>query len=166
MEKNIQSRNLTQGFHWHHIKPRYQGGQDTLDNLVLLHPIDHAIWHLVRYRMNKNPADLHAAKILMGSLGEDGTPINTMGVARPQFRDKNNPACQPGVGAKISAAKKGITTRIGYNLSTDHRQKIGLANKGKCHPKYTCPHCGTQAAGGNYAKYHGDRCQALARTAK
>lgn len=71
---------LTRDFHLHHIKPRKLGGTDEPDNLVLLHPIDHAIWHLVRYRQLGWQGDLYAAKILMGSLGEDGMPISTHGV--------------------------------------------------------------------------------------
>ena len=42
---------LTKGFHKHHIKPKHAGGSDAPENLVLLHPIDHAIAHLVRYKM-------------------------------------------------------------------------------------------------------------------
>jgi len=118
---------LTQDFHLHHIVPKYKGGADTADNLVVLHPIDHAIWHLVRYRMYNNPADLHAAKILMGSLGDDGMPISTKGIKRPEFAGDNNPAKRSG--HLISAAKKGITTRKGYTLSEAHKQKIGAANK-------------------------------------
>lgn len=43
--------NLTKGFHKHHIQPKHAGGSDAPENLVLLHPIDHAIAHLVRYKM-------------------------------------------------------------------------------------------------------------------
>ena len=55
---------LLSGFHKHHIIPRYQGGSDAPENLVLLHPIDHAIAHLVRYRMYGNIRDLWASNWL------------------------------------------------------------------------------------------------------
>jgi len=51
---------LLTGFHKHHIVPRYRGGSDAPENLVLLHPIDHAIAHLVRYRMYGDVRDLWA----------------------------------------------------------------------------------------------------------
>lgn len=118
---------FTQDFHSHHIIPRHKGGTNDKSNLVVLHPIDHAITHLVRYRMFGNPADLHAAKILMGGLGSDGMPISTKGIKRPSFSGNNNPAKRSG--HLISAAKKGITTRSGYTLSDSHRRKIGDANR-------------------------------------
>jgi hypothetical protein len=52
---------LLSGFHKHHIIPRYQGGSDAPENLVLLHPIDHAIAHFVRYKMYGNVRDLWAS---------------------------------------------------------------------------------------------------------
>ena len=57
---------LLQGFHKHHIIPRYLGGSDAPENLVLLHPIDHAIAHQVRYRMFGNIRDLWASNWLSG----------------------------------------------------------------------------------------------------
>lgn len=56
--------NLTKGFHKHHIKPKYAGGDDSPENLVLLHPIDHAIAHLVRYKMFGNVRDKWASNWL------------------------------------------------------------------------------------------------------
>ena len=55
---------ILQGFHRHHIIPKYMGGSDAPENLVLLHPIDHAIAHLVRYKMYKNVRDKWAANWL------------------------------------------------------------------------------------------------------
>ena len=58
--------NLTKGFHKHHIKPKHAGGSDAPENLVLLHPIDHAIAHLVRYKMLGNVRDRWACNWLQG----------------------------------------------------------------------------------------------------
>ena len=57
--------NLLSGFHRHHIIPRYQGGTDAPENLVLLHPIDHAIAHLVRFKLYGNVRDAWAANWLL-----------------------------------------------------------------------------------------------------
>lgn len=56
--------NLLKGFHKHHIIPKYKGGSDSPENLVLLHPIDHAIAHLVRYKMYGNVRDKWASNWL------------------------------------------------------------------------------------------------------
>lgn len=63
--------NLLQGFHNHHIIPRYKGGNDSPENIVLLHPIDHAIAHLVQYRMFGNVRDLWAYNWLQGIKDSD-----------------------------------------------------------------------------------------------
>ena len=42
---------LLDGFHRHHVIPRHLGGSNNPDNLVLLHPYDHAIAHFVRWKM-------------------------------------------------------------------------------------------------------------------
>jgi hypothetical protein len=55
---------LLEGFHNHHIIPRYKGGSDLPENLVLLHPIDHAIAHLVRYKMYGDVRDKWASNWL------------------------------------------------------------------------------------------------------
>jgi hypothetical protein len=55
---------LLKGFHKHHIIPKYKGGSDSPENLVLLHPIDHAIAHLVRYKMYGNVRDKWASNWL------------------------------------------------------------------------------------------------------
>ena len=63
--------NLLKGFHKHHIVPRYQGGSDDAENLVLLHPIDHAIIHLVRYKMFGNVRDKWASNWLQKIVDAD-----------------------------------------------------------------------------------------------
>lgn len=55
---------LLTGFHKHHVKPRYMGGDNSPENLVLLHPIDHAIIHLVRHKMYGDVRDKWASNWL------------------------------------------------------------------------------------------------------
>jgi hypothetical protein len=63
--------NLLSGFHKHHIVPRYRGGSDAPENLVLLHPIDHAIAHFVRYKIYGNVRDLWASNWLQKIVDPD-----------------------------------------------------------------------------------------------
>jgi hypothetical protein len=55
---------LLTGFHKHHVKPKYMGGDNSPENLVLLHPIDHAIAHLVRFKMFGDVRDKWASNWL------------------------------------------------------------------------------------------------------
>jgi hypothetical protein len=93
--------NLLQGFHNHHIIPRYKGGDDSPENLVLLHPIDHAIAHLVRFKIYGNPADGWAYNRING-LKDDLIP-NRKGIPKPYLRKPKSEETK----AKMSAAAKG-----------------------------------------------------------
>jgi hypothetical protein len=62
---------LLEGFHNHHIVPRYKGGTDAPENLVLLHPIDHAIAHLVLYKMYGDVRDKWASNWLQKIVDPD-----------------------------------------------------------------------------------------------
>lgn len=94
--------NLLSGFHRHHIIPRYQGGTDAPENLVLLHPIDHAIAHLVRFKLYGNPADGWAYNRVLNGLKDELIP-NRKGIPKPYLRKPKSPETR----AKISAATKG-----------------------------------------------------------
>lgn len=94
--------NLLQGFHNHHIIPRYKGGTDAPDNLVLLHPIDHAIAHLVRFKIFGNPADGWAYNRIINGLKDELIP-NKKGIPKPYMRKPKSEETK----AKMSAAAKG-----------------------------------------------------------
>lgn len=94
--------NLLQGFHNHHIIPRYRGGGDSPENLVLLHPIDHAIAHLVRFKMYKNPADGWAYNRIINGLKDELIP-NRKGIPKPYMRKPKSEETK----AKMSVAAKG-----------------------------------------------------------
>ena len=94
--------NLLQGFHNHHITPRYRGGTDAPENLVLLHPIDHAIAHLVRFKIYGNPADGWAYNRLINGLKDELIP-NRKGVPKPYMRKPKSEETK----AKMSAAAMG-----------------------------------------------------------
>ena len=93
---------LLAGFHKHHIIPRYKGGSDAPDNLVLLHPIDHAIAHLVRFKIYGNPADGWAYNRLANGLKEDLIP-NRKGIPKPYMQKPKSEETK----SKMSLAAKG-----------------------------------------------------------
>lgn len=95
---------MLSGLHRHHIIPRYLGGSNHPDNLVLLEPIDHAIAHLVRYKIYKNPADAWAHNRLVASFDEMGVPT-IHGFDRPYLK--------------------------GVPKSEEHRKKISAAHIGR-----------------------------------
>lgn len=69
---------LLKGYHWHHILPKHKGGDDSKENLVLLSPLDHAIAHYVRYKLNKNYSDAWAFNRLMNQAQCDGIRIGNI----------------------------------------------------------------------------------------
>jgi hypothetical protein len=94
--------NLLTGFHKHHIIPKYKGGSNAPDNLVLLHPIDHAIAHFVRFKIYGNPADGWAYNRLITGLKNKQISVKK-GIPRPYMRLPKSAETK----AKISAARKG-----------------------------------------------------------
>lgn len=93
---------MLQGFHNHHIIPRYKGGDDSPANLVRLHPIDHAIAHLVRFKIYGNPADGWAYNRIINGLKDELIP-NRKGIPKPYMRKPKSEETK----AKMSAAAKG-----------------------------------------------------------
>lgn len=94
--------NLLEGFHNHHIVPRYKGGSDLPENLVLLHPIDHAIAHLVRFKIYGNPADGWAFNRIISGLSDELIP-SKKGIPRPYMKKPKSEETK----AKMSAASRG-----------------------------------------------------------
>jgi len=92
---------LLQGFHNHHIIPRYRGGDNSPDNLVMLHPIDHAIAHLVRFKIYGNPADGWAYNRLVNGLKDELIP-NKKGIPKPYLKKPKSAETR----AKMSAAAR------------------------------------------------------------
>lgn len=93
---------MLQGFHNHHITPRYKGGTDAPENLVLLHPIDHAIAHIVRFKIYRNPADGWAYNRIINGLKDELIP-NKKGIPKPYMQKPKSEETK----AKMSAAAKG-----------------------------------------------------------
>lgn len=111
---------LLSGFHKHHIIPRYKGGGNEPENLVLLHPVDHAIWHLVRFRMFKNPADGWAYNRIIVGLKDELIPCKK-GIPKPYMKKPKSEATK----------KKMSIAATGRKVSAATIEKIRLANLGK-----------------------------------
>ena len=133
---------LTKGFHKHHIVPRYLGGSDESDNLVLLHPIDHAIWHLVRYKMHGNIGDLRSANLLLKHIdGEAFSYECNAGENNPNYGnvysiEVRNKIRQSKLGVKQSAET--IARRVAKTTG-QKRPKQSLALSGVNNPNYGKP---------------------------
>lgn len=57
---NFKKSKEFKGYHWHHIIPKHLGGDDSIENLVLLSPYEHAMAHLKLYEENGLQADAWA----------------------------------------------------------------------------------------------------------
>ena len=62
------------------------------------------------------------------------------------------------LGAPKGAFKKGHVP-INKGTPMTKEQKIILSNKLKVQKKYICPHCSKECGGGNYTRWHGDKCK-------
>ena len=112
---------MLSGLHKHHVVPRHQGGSNSPNNLVLLEPIDHAIAHLVRYKIYKHPADAWAYNRLVSSLDEMG--VSTVaGFERPYLR---------GVPKSAEHRKKISDAHIGRPKKPASVEKTRAALKGR-----------------------------------
>jgi len=71
----------TYNTHKHHIIPKYAGGSDDPSNIVELTVEDHAIAHLVRYRIYGNWQDLLAWNGLSGRMSHEDIVRKAIGAA-------------------------------------------------------------------------------------
>ena len=130
---------LLEGFHKHHIVPRYLGGNDSPENLVLLHPYDHAIAHFVRWKMYGTHGDAWAFNRLKGWLDDGAFTVKGMchsdgAKAMIGFHSKTRvrrPHSEE-TKAKISAAKSGKeSNRKGARHSPETIEKMRVAHLGQ-----------------------------------
>ena len=110
--------------HKHHIIPRHAGGTDEPDNLVELTVEDHAIAHLVRYRIYGDDRDRVAAQMLSGQIS--GYDAFMEMVKRPksekwkkQMSERNSGEGNPFYGKKQSDKQK-EAVRVANSVPKPH----------------------------------------------
>ena len=174
----------------HHIIPKWLGGADTKDNLILLTAKEHFIAHMLlwkHYRDRSSALAFHKMTKSSNSAQDRKFTANQFEKARIAFVETqlgknnwmyingspnkgkpspnkgkklgkrewmtgdNNPARNPTVGLKISAALSGI------KKSPEHLQKLNDIFFSK--PKLTCCHCNKSVDYRNFPRWHGDNCK-------
>jgi hypothetical protein len=130
---------LLEGFHMHHKLPKHLGGSDAKENLVLLHPYDHAIAHYVRWKMYKTSGDAWAFNALKKWLDEGGLTVKGMThsdearqkIGRASSLRPRKPHSEE-TKAKISSAKSGKeSNRKGLKHSAETIQKMRESHIGQ-----------------------------------
>jgi hypothetical protein len=130
---------LLEGFHMHHKLPKHLGGSDAEENLVLLHPYDHAIAHYVRWKMYKTSGDAWAFNALKKWLDEGGLTVKGMThsdetrqkIGRASSLRPRKPHSEE-TKAKISSAKAGKkSNRKGLKHSAESIQKMRESHIGQ-----------------------------------
>jgi hypothetical protein len=130
---------LLEGFHKHHVVPRHLGGGDSEDNLVLLHPYDHAIIHYVRWKIYKTDGDAWAFNALKRWLDDGGMTVRGMThdeearrkIGRASALRPRKPHSEA-TKAKISASKAGKpSNRKGAKHSEESIQKMRESHVGQ-----------------------------------
>ena len=109
---------LLSGFHKHHIIPRYMGGSNDPENLVLLHPIDHALAHLVRYKMFGDIRDKWASNWIQKIVDPD---VYTEYSKQRELRIKQRRAVDPEFDAHI----KFVRSKATKNRKEGYQKKAG-----------------------------------------
>ena len=64
--------------HKHRIKPGYEGGEYKEGNVVVLSPIQHAMWHFAEWQRKGNWEDEVAWKVLSGQVSLDEAQLTAI----------------------------------------------------------------------------------------
>jgi hypothetical protein len=135
----VMKNKLLAGFHRHHVIPKYLGGTDAPSNIAMLHPYDHAIAHLVRWKMYGTHGDAWAFNRLKGWLDDGALTVKGMRhseeakkligqhsaarIRKPHSKETKD---------KISVAKVGKeSNRKGVKLSAKTIQKMSESHIGQ-----------------------------------
>ncbi len=115
---------LLKGFHKHHIVPKHSGGSDDPANLVYLHPIDHAIFHKLRYMQTKHPGDAWAFNRIMSSEEED--KFNCLSYVRSKETREKLSKANMGKKLSLETKKKLSDLKVGNTNATKKCKVNGL----------------------------------------
>jgi len=140
-------------YHKHHIIPRHAGGTDDPSNLISLTVEEHAEAHRKLYEEHNRWQDYVAWQTLTSNISEEEARIMSVKFAltgktksdehrqrisealKKRYAERGNPtkgmkkkAATEERKRKISEANRGKTTRSGYKLSDEHKEKIRQAH--------------------------------------
>jgi hypothetical protein len=160
------------------------GGTDDLDNLVEVTVEQHALLHKQLWEDLGHWQDEIAWKTLSGQMTKQDAIIESIKKANTGRKLSNETRKKMSLsrtGKKrkprtleharnIGLANKGrkateqqnlnnSLAQIGKTLNTEHRQKIGSANRGKQRIQVTCPHCKKTGANNMMTRWHFDNCR-------
>ena len=137
--------------HKHHIKPQYEGGSNDPSNLVLLTPLQHAMWHYAEWTRKGNWQDKLAFKSLVAQIRPGDVALETeIKEIRDQLTTKKTKKPRPEeVRKKISASVKAYHESQG-------RKKIKKQRGRKSKPIELKSPCGQFAFVFNSAKEAGE----------
>jgi hypothetical protein len=137
--------------HKHHIKPQYEGGSNDPSNLVLLTPLQHAMWHYAEWTRKGNWKDKLAFKSLVAQIRPGDVALETeIKEIRDQLTTKKTKKPRPEeVRKKISASVKAYHESQG-------RKKIKKQRGRKSKPIELKSPCGQFAFVFNSAKEAGE----------
>ena len=131
---------------WRHKTPRYKGGTNDINNLVLLSKENHYKLHLIRYYMFKDHRELSGAQLLYGQY--------RWRTENPELYSKLQSDL-----AKRQRGKKHPNKGLAMKKRWEsEKESLSKAMRGK-RKIVECPHCGLKGGGGNMHRYHFDKCK-------
>jgi hypothetical protein len=92
--------------HKHHIKPRYEDGSDSPENLVELSVIQHAMWHYAEWLRKGNWQDDLAFRILTGRITREESIREKVSNSNKSRKGEKRPPRSKSVKEKIQSGMK------------------------------------------------------------
>lgn len=156
------------GHHLHRVVPGYLGGTYDVDNLIALSPNDHALTHLLCYKLYGDHRDLTAYHAILEKRGISKLERSSLGgLTSGQFQNKEFQSAQGkkggrvGLGDHIDMEKYSMSRIAGGQASAALYAKLG---KGSFRKEW-CPYCQREARLVELARWHKNaRCVKPVRT--
>lgn len=160
--------------HMHHILPKHMGGTDEESNLVELTIEEHAEAHRKLYEEHGKIEDKLAWQGLSGLICKNDIIKELYseggkkgGKSKPSQETKNK------ISNSVSGENNGMfrkdfssehrnklrQSKLGIELSYEHKESISKTLSGKTKPKLECPKCGKMAAAHVAYRYHFSNCK-------
>lgn len=132
LQAKSHSRNKDTGiYELHHILPKCLGGDDLVENLVLLTPREHFLAHLLLWKSDKNNYKLFAPLLFFrkNKHVKNSRTFQTLREEHVRQMKSNNPSLN--LSEESSNRKKAKLSFYASNRPIETRYKISEANKGK-----------------------------------